>query len=58
MDEVLEVVGDREACATDLTTDQIGAVLQKGLNGRFLAAGFKWFHRGKIWNTKKTKLKS
>jgi hypothetical protein len=42
LEEVLEVMGDREACATELTPDQIGDVLEKSLDGGFLAAGFKW----------------
>ena len=44
LDEVSEVVGDREACTTEVTSDQIRAVLEKGLDGGFLAAGFKWSH--------------
>jgi hypothetical protein len=42
LEEVLEVMGDREACATEVTPDQVGVVLEKSLEGGFLAAGFKW----------------
>jgi hypothetical protein len=41
LEEVLEVMGDREACATEVTPDQIGVVLEKSLEGGFFAAGFK-----------------
>ena len=37
----MDVMGDREACATGVTTDEIVAVLEEGLDGGFLAAGFK-----------------
>jgi hypothetical protein len=35
-------MGDREACTTEVTPDQIGVVLEKSLDDGFLAAGFKW----------------
>jgi hypothetical protein len=41
LDEVLEVMCGREACATSMTSNQIGVVLEEGLDGGFFTAGFK-----------------
>ena len=42
LDEILKVMSDREACATELTGDEIGVTLEQGLDGVFLTARFKW----------------
>ena len=42
LDEILKVMGDKEACATELTGNQIAVALEEGLDGGFLTARFKW----------------